>query len=431
MKMLAPNGMNAFPASVLRTARLSLKYARLAAMIAGNVLTMLGLAACTGSEPVSPFAESFSPSKASAPPTNRVSRDVFDSSAIEINVPAGKWAMVRLDFGDLVDGYGAVLPIMASNPQPGAVPWTAYSAANRRGQLPAAFSFTAHRSDIADLSTFSFNITSTPGSGDELVLVVGSMHADSRFYIGGDPGNIDLFHPSNLAEVPDSLLFADYSGEKYEAQRAAALDLLAARPRLDVNVDWGDDGVAGTALEIFFDGVNTFRYVTGEMNIQDTTLVEDPVLGTVVKEIRVDNRHYADKPGAFSTTGYIRYQAGAGDYSFSINTPSFSRGEDSVHAGGSGYTRVYTGAENQYFPGSPDWRGGALFFHNLSAVREPGEMSTQVYYRFAGQPGHDRTGVVGPATFAALPGYYLFRWGYFPCECKERFGWELGTADFY
>lgn len=384
----------------------------------GALSAALMSAACVAehSSPTPVPATAKKTQRGTAPPANSVRYEDLSGAVIEINVPADTWAIVRFD-ETLVRETNQTFFAIATDPAPGAEPWYGLGDARFHETNP---DWNGHTADFVIRGAeskkriqlqigYTFDVPFDV-LDYEFAFAFGSRFAPTTFYLaGGVPFSVPI---APALETPEE---------------ATPVDVLAQRPRVEVNLDTGRGGFGGIYLQSTqFETGEPIEISAGALRVERSPLAPLPENAIQARTLDVSGQETLNQRGRMSYEVFLADQLALHRYDYELLTTGATR-----TGTGGGVSNIFTPGFRLQVPEEASDPLGinelsvnrALVDHELTA--EPGASSFRFTQTLAGREGNEPFPPRDLPLHRGVPVAYLITWGYIPVDFAEAFGWRF------
>lgn len=392
-----------------------------------GVVLVLALAGCGSSLPAAQDSQSKSlPKRGTAEPANQLVKQDLIDGAVRIDVPAGEWRILHLDWSNFAGNGEDVQVLVASEGSPGAHPWGGFGDqaffAETGEPLVSSIYLNGFRSGEPDSYGFQYSFTGNPSQNytAETVYIVGSNDAPSTFYIGVVP-NIDLGVADSGIVLPETTpggVLRLISGEGQTEDHRPNLEELKQRTPVTAHLESGSGGF-GVTYKRYYAANGDLIEVQAGRALFSSSVQADPGFGAVAERalgVQVDEA--LPGKGLMSLITIGRPQAGSQRWTYQLNAPGLNVSQTGISSAIAGFSGgVNTG-------GDDSTKVGGNLATIIQGPVEAGPLDYDISYIVSGREGG---GVNGNASGALYPtgGTFYSYLGYINADFSKLYGWNV------
>lgn len=332
--------------------------------------------------------------------------------------------MVRLNRNFFPSGQTVQL-IQASFPSPGAEPW-----AGSGGQLmrPGTDELISNANFfLAGLPSnipFYSSVTVVGINVDlEEVLIFGSRHAPTRFYLGVVP--VDGLTLPGLVNSASLLLGPGETVDEFNARIAQVADRLAKRPLLAASMESGRGGFGAIFAQVYLSSGEVYSISSGPLKIEESTLAEAPGGVKAQQKLLIQAEEPMPEGGLFFYGAAAERQAGLCEWSYLVEALEFHRNNGSTYPCASSYgPNTFVATDNM---GSGIVYGQPVHL-SASVPTPPGTFKFEFSHTHTGRDGGGIEGYGAPVSALVLSQTLVFL-GYINADFKALYGWQMGLIE--
>lgn len=392
-----------------------------------GVVLILALAGCGSSLPAAQDSQSKSlPKRGTAEPANQLIKQDLIDGAVRIDVPAGEWRILHLDWSNFAGNGEDVQVLVASEGSPGAHPWGGFGDqaffAETGEALISSIYLNGFRSGEADSYGFQYSFAGHPPENytAETVYIVGSNDAPSTFYIGVVP-NIDPGVAGSGFVLPETTpggVLRLISGEGQTEDHRPALEALKQRTPVTAHLESGSGGF-GVAYKRYYATNGDLIEVQAGRALFSSSALADPGFGAAAERtlgVQVDET--LPGKGLMTLLAIGRPQAGSQRWSYQLNAPGLNVSQTGISGAIAGFSSgVNTGGDDSTKVGD-----------NLTTVIqgpvEAGPLHYDISYIMSGREGGGVNGNASGALYMTGGTFYSFL-GYINADFSKLYGWNV------
>lgn len=387
-----------------------------------EILWVLALVGCGHSLPDDRHAEVKGAEKrGTADPANQLTYEELSTGALRVEVPAGEWRILHLDWNSLAANAQQVQVRIVSEGQPGAHPWGGFGDqvfdAKSGAPLISSMYLQGFRSGEPDSFGYQFAFTGTPPEdySVETVYLIGSNDALSTFYIGVVP-NIDT--GIVLPEPSPGGVLRLISGEGQTEDHRPVLEEFKRRPLISAHLESGSGGFGVAYKRYYAPNGDLIEVRAGRAQFTAGALA-DPGMGIKGEQsLGIQLDEILPGRGVVSLLALGYPQAGAAHWSYHLGSPGLKQNQ-------TGYTIEVSGISTGVNTGGEDsTKAGGILNTILQGPVDAGTLHYDIDYTFTGREGGGVDGNASGASFQIMSAFINF-FGYINADFSKLYGWNV------